>query len=139
MRPTGFPPDSKTAFSYPKTRTSLEEMQSYVASPATDIKRETTSPYKSSCTAHSSKPRLGPENSYLPHPALREHSHPQTPLSKSKSANTWRSLVSLLCSGETKVSQGTDIIPDSMVQTSQRRDAQDLLLIRMSLPVYLFD
>lgn len=95
--------------------------------------------HKSSCTAHSSKPRLGPENSYLPCTPLREHSHPQTALPKSKSANTWRSLASLFCSGETQLSQGTDIISDSMVQTSRQRDAQGLLLIRMSFPVYLFD
>lgn len=68
------------------------------------IQREATSPSPSLLEQRS--------RAQLPlNPPLREHSQPQTALHKPKSANPWRSLVFWLCSGETRASQCTDIIP----------------------------
>lgn len=138
VRLKGFPPDSETAFSPPKTQSLLEEMHIYIASAATHMQRENTFPYTSLPEQHTAASPGPVLRTVLSHVLPSGSTHPQTALTKSKSANTWRSLVSLVCSGETQVSQGTDIIPDSMVQTSRQRDAQGLLLIRMSLPAYLF-
>lgn len=102
------------------------------------IQKQVTSPYPSlpEQGAHSSESGLDPEHSSLYILPLREHSQPQTALHRPKSANPWRSLVFWFCSGETRASQGTDIIPESVVQTSRQRDAQGLLVIRMSLPMF---
>lgn len=111
-------------------------------SAAAGFQRGTTSPHPRfpKQRAHSSECRLDPEHSSLYIHPLREHSKPHTALHKPKSANPWRSLVFWFYSGDTRASQGTDIIPERGTHQAEvgQRDAQGLLFIRVSLSMFRF-